>query len=80
MANSLSPKCTPLKQQYDSCFNAWFEGYLEPAVSHGTSDDKENAAAFSKAKADEFEARCGQIWNQYKECVQVSPHLWVVYL
>jgi len=29
---SLSPKCTPLKQQYDSCFNAWFEGYLQPAL------------------------------------------------
>jgi len=29
---SLSPKCTPLKQRYDSCFNAWFEGYLQPAL------------------------------------------------
>jgi hypothetical protein len=29
---SLSPECTPLKQRYDSCFNAWFEGYLQPAL------------------------------------------------
>ncbi|WWC67769.1 uncharacterized protein I206_101681 [Kwoniella pini CBS 10737] len=30
---SLSPECTPLKHKYDSCFNAWFEGYLQPALS-----------------------------------------------
>ncbi|WVR04488.1 hypothetical protein IAU60_001492 [Kwoniella sp. DSM 27419] len=30
---SLSPECTPLKHRYDSCFNAWFEGYLQPALS-----------------------------------------------
>lgn len=29
---SLNPECTPLKHAYDSCFNAWFEGYLKPAV------------------------------------------------
>jgi hypothetical protein len=29
---SLSPQCTSLKQRYDSCFNAWFEGYLQPAL------------------------------------------------
>ncbi|KAF8812782.1 hypothetical protein BYT27DRAFT_7273261, partial [Phlegmacium glaucopus] len=28
---------TPLKQTYDSCFNSWFEGYLEPAVSTSSS-------------------------------------------
>ncbi|WWC59426.1 uncharacterized protein I303_101982 [Kwoniella dejecticola CBS 10117] len=30
---SLSPECTPLKHKYDSCFNAWFEGYLQPALA-----------------------------------------------
>ena len=29
---SLSPACTPIKQRYDACFNAWFEGYLQPAL------------------------------------------------
>ncbi|KAI9634738.1 uncharacterized protein MKK02DRAFT_37617 [Dioszegia hungarica] len=29
---SLSPECTPLKHRYDSCFNSWFEGYLQPAL------------------------------------------------
>ncbi|ODN83225.1 hypothetical protein, variant [Cryptococcus amylolentus CBS 6039] len=29
---SLSPECTPLKHRYDTCFNLWFEGYLQPAL------------------------------------------------
>ncbi|RXK40077.1 hypothetical protein M231_02717 [Tremella mesenterica] len=29
---SLSPECSPFKQRYDSCFNLWFEGYLQPAL------------------------------------------------
>ncbi|ORX37198.1 hypothetical protein BD324DRAFT_625140 [Kockovaella imperatae] len=32
---SLSARCTPLKREYDSCFNAWFEGYLQPALQTG---------------------------------------------
>lgn len=69
MAHSLSPKCTPLKGEYDSCFNSWFEGYLEPAVAANASHDER--AAFSKKKADEFHAKCGMIWEQYRQCVQV---------
>lgn len=34
---SLSPECTPLKHRYDSCFNAWFEGYLQPALDASSS-------------------------------------------
>ncbi|WVF69991.1 hypothetical protein IAT40_004776 [Kwoniella sp. CBS 6097] len=34
---SLSPECTPLKHRYDSCFNAWFEGYLQPALAASAS-------------------------------------------
>ncbi|KAK6903911.1 hypothetical protein L486_03487 [Kwoniella mangroviensis CBS 10435] len=34
---SLSPECTPLKHRYDSCFNAWFEGYLQPALAAASS-------------------------------------------
>ncbi|PFH46764.1 hypothetical protein AMATHDRAFT_110995, partial [Amanita thiersii Skay4041] len=68
MANSLSPECTPLKHEYDSCFNAWFEGYLEPAVAPNAS--AEQRAAYSKQKADEFQEKCGLIWNKYRACVQ----------
>ncbi|KDR66164.1 hypothetical protein GALMADRAFT_259621 [Galerina marginata CBS 339.88] len=68
MSQSLSPQCTPLKQQYDSCFNTWFEGYLEPAVT--ASKSPETRAAYSKKKADEFQEKCGKIWEQYKTCVQ----------
>jgi hypothetical protein len=67
MANSLSAECTPLKEKYDTCFNAWFEGYLEPAVAASSSE----RAAYSKQKADEFEAKCGKVWQQYRECIQV---------
>lgn len=31
---SLAKDCTPLKHRYDSCFNLWFEGYLQPALDH----------------------------------------------
>lgn len=69
MSQSLAPQCTPLKQEYDSCFNSWFEGYLEPAVA--ASKSTEARAAYSKKKADEFQEKCGKIWEQYKACVQV---------
>lgn len=71
MASSLSPECTPLKTTYDTCFNAWFEGYLEPAVSKTPAE----RTAYSKQKADEFEQKCGKVWKDYKACVQVSRWL-----
>lgn len=37
-SRSLSPDCTPLKQRYDTCFNAWFEGYLQPNLAAGGSN------------------------------------------
>ena len=70
MADSLSPECTPLKVQYDTCFNSWFEGYLEPAVSTSPAE----RSAYSKRKADEFQKNCGGIWEEYRKCVQVGQH------
>ncbi|KAF4613792.1 hypothetical protein D9613_007723 [Agrocybe pediades] len=67
MSQSLSEECTPLKKEYDSCFNSWFEGYLEPAIVAGSTPEKR--AEHSKRKADEFDAKCGKIWRQYKACV-----------
>lgn len=73
MAHSLSDRCTDLKLAYDACFNAWFEGYLRPAVSFASSSaTPEQRAAYSKQKADEYESKCGKVWREYKECVQVS--------
>ncbi|KAJ2921587.1 hypothetical protein H1R20_g15505, partial [Candolleomyces eurysporus] len=66
MASSLSPECTPLKTSYDVCFNSWFEGYLEPAVSALQTADR---AAYAKANAEEYELKCGKIWQEYKACV-----------
>ncbi|GBE89298.1 Uncharacterized protein SCP_1503060 [Sparassis crispa] len=68
MAHSLAEECTPLKKQYDACFNAWFEGYLEPAVSASSTPDQR--AAFARQQAAEYDARCGKLWAQYRECVQ----------
>ncbi|EJD46003.1 hypothetical protein AURDEDRAFT_63914 [Auricularia subglabra TFB-10046 SS5] len=67
MALSLSSECTPLKQQYDACFNTWFESYLEPVVK---ADSPEERAALQRAKAEEYETRCGGLWAEYRDCVQ----------
>lgn len=73
MAHSLAAECTPLKREYDACFNAWFEGYLEPAVS--ASLTSEQRTKFSAEKAAEFERSCGKLWKEYKTCVEVSRPL-----
>ncbi|KAI0945790.1 hypothetical protein AcW1_001930 [Taiwanofungus camphoratus] len=73
MSNSLSEQCTPFKKEYDACFNAWFEGYLEPAVSASTT--LEQRSQYSQEKAAEYERNCGKVWSQYRECVQVSSPL-----
>lgn len=69
MASSLSPECTPLKHTYDACFNSWFQGYLQPTLKPGQEDARKE---YSKAKAKEFEERCGSVWEQYRKCVAVS--------
>lgn len=69
MAESLARECTPLKKEYDSCFNAWFEGYLEPAVSASSSPQK--YSEYSQRKAEEFQQKCGKIWEDYRGCVHV---------
>ncbi|EPQ53828.1 hypothetical protein GLOTRDRAFT_22655, partial [Gloeophyllum trabeum ATCC 11539] len=55
--------------RYDACFNAWFEGHLEPAVSSATAPSEERQT-HSRRKAEEYEASCGKIWASYRECVQ----------
>ena len=72
MAESLSAACTPLKQKYDACFNAWFESYLESATLLSNSVSKQEREAKAKAKAEEYETRCGAVWREYRNCVQVS--------
>ncbi|KAF8479369.1 mitochondrial distribution/morphology family 35/apoptosis [Gautieria morchelliformis] len=67
MASSLSPDCTPLKHEYDACFNAWFEGYLEPLASDMTTEQRQERSA---QKAKEYQERCGKVWEGYRTCVQ----------
>jgi len=71
MAHSLSDECTPLKTSYDSCFNSWFAGYLEPALSPQQQAYKEqHPEDYSKQKAAEYQEKCGKIWEDYRDCVQ----------
>jgi TRIAP1/MDM35 family protein len=76
MAHSLSTECTPLKLSYDSCFNAWFAGYLEPALSAQQQREKDrNPEAYAKQKAEEYQEKCGKIWESYRDCVQVRDYI-----
>ena len=70
MAHSLAEECTPLKREYDTCFNAWFEGYLQPAVS--VSANPAELERYRKDKAEEYEKKCGKLWETYRACVKVS--------
>lgn len=53
MFRSLSSVCTPFKHRYDSCFNSWFEGYLQPALDASRSSfafkslSESNSSAYS---------------------------------
>lgn len=51
---SLAAECTPLKRTYDSCFNTWFEGYLQPALDQtrlqaGLSDTPREPASIPES-------------------------------
>lgn len=73
MAHSLSSECTPLKHAYDSCFNAWFAGFLEPTLTPQQQREKDkNPREYQERKAEEFQQKCGKVWESYRECVQVS--------
>ena len=67
MSQSLSPKCTPLKQAYDDCFNRWFAEYLDSPPSSSNQERMD----YSQRQAQEFEKRCGKIWESYRSRVQV---------
>ena len=79
MASSLSPECTPLKHEYDNCFNSWFEGYLEPVVgSNGKVASNRDRERHVRAKTEEYENNCGRLWSTYKECVQVQFAMYII--
>ncbi|KAJ7189567.1 mitochondrial distribution/morphology family 35/apoptosis [Mycena pura] len=67
MADSLAPVCTSLKQEYDSCFNVWFEGYLEPLATTATEAQR---TSHYQRKAEEFQAKCGKVYAEYQNCLQ----------
>jgi len=67
MAESLDPKCTPLKHKYDACFNTWFEGYLQQLPPGLKETEREQRI---KTKNDEYNQKCGKVWEAYRTCVQ----------
>lgn len=72
MASSLSEECTPLKHEYDACFNSWFEGYLEPLTANENgSRDQAAAQKHTQEKALEYERNCGKVWQSYRDCLKV---------
>ena len=78
MAHSLSSECTPLKHAYDSCFNAWFAGYLEPTLTpHQQREKDKNPQEYQKQKAEEYQQKCGKVWESYRECVQVRTRAYI---
>lgn len=50
---SLDPQCTPLKHRYDSCFNLWFEGYLQPALDGRVTGESSTKVARSPSMLDQ---------------------------
>ncbi|KAH7106532.1 mitochondrial distribution/morphology family 35/apoptosis [Auriculariales sp. MPI-PUGE-AT-0066] len=67
MASSLTAECTPLKKEYDACFNGWFEGYLEPVSKADTPAARQ--AIQVERKAEQYEKNCGALWASYRDCV-----------
>lgn len=43
MSASLAPECTPLKKEYDDCFNVWYDKFLK-----GESNMNECQGRFDK--------------------------------
>jgi TRIAP1/MDM35 family protein len=72
MSQSLSKECTPLKAEYDSCFNAWLESYLTPGPRPDSISEQDWAAQRTKAKATEYDDKCGHVWKAYSVCIKVS--------
>jgi TRIAP1/MDM35 family protein len=61
-----------LKSEYDSCFNAWLESYLTPGPRPESIPEQDWAAQRTKAKAKEYDDKCGEVWKAYSACVKVG--------
>ena len=72
MSQSLSKECTPLKAEYDSCFNAWLESYLTPELRPDSISEQDWVARRSKTKAKEYDDKCGDVWKAYSACIKVG--------
>ncbi|KXS16850.1 UPF0203-domain-containing protein [Gonapodya prolifera JEL478] len=66
MASSLAPQCTPLKREYDTCFNKWYaESFLKGAYEPGVSSNG-NGGVGEQGKA---RTECDELFEKYRACV-----------
>ena len=72
MSQSLAPECTPLKHAYDSCFNSWFAGYLQPQDKSKDSSQSGYNEEHTAAQVRDYQEKCGKLWKEYQDCVMVS--------
>jgi TRIAP1/MDM35 family protein len=69
-----------MKKAYDSCFNHWFDEYLQlaapipPTAGKGNPKVEEERQAKIKAKAVQYEEKCGATWKAYRDCLEVREH------
>ena len=54
--NSIDESCTPLKKNYDNCFNSWFRDVFLKNNSSKQEHDKV----------------CGEQFKEYQACLKVS--------
>lgn len=90
---SIAPECTPLKLEYDSCFNSWFKEYLDVNAmmqqagattspngwhAHGSLFSASNNQVHKLASLKaRYDNECGKLFEEYQACVKVSRCKWL---
>ena len=54
--NSIDESCSPLKLNYDNCFNSWFRNVFLKGKASEVSHDQ----------------ACGNLFRDYQECLKVG--------
>jgi len=70
MANSVNPACNAFKRQYDSCFNTWFEQYLNTSLPSSGNNNSKPDPEVLRSKGKELESKCGDLFKTYRRCIE----------
>lgn len=72
---SLSPECTPLKHEYDTCFNQWYAQLLLSTDS-SSSSSLSSLSNYKKPSSSTTSTTpfvpCEALFKKYQECVWVN--------